>query len=252
MAEYQYQLGFSNAHADDMYDEEMRRQKADKMLTVLDDYYGGQLSVLRALDVGCSTGIIAGRLAERLGSVVGVDIDEPAIRYAQMEHGSDTCRFFVGDSMNLQFPAQSFDVVICAQVYEHVPDAHRLVAEIHRVLRPGGVCYFAAANRLQWVEAHYHLPLLSVVPKRLSSLVLRALGRGNSYYETHLTLWGLRALVAQFDVIDYTLTILQDPWRFHATDMIADGSLKQKMALWVVRRAYWLCPTYIWLLRRVH
>jgi hypothetical protein len=59
-------------------------------------------------------------------------------------------------------------------------------------------------------------------------------------------------LVTQFDVIDYTLTILQDLRRFHATDMIADGSLKQKMALWVARRAYWLCPTYIWLLRRVH
>ena len=57
-------------------------------------------------------------------------------------------------------------------------------------------------------------------------------------------------LVTRFDVIDYMLKVLQEPQRFHATEMISQDGWKQRLALWVVKRAYWLCPRYIWLLRR--
>ncbi len=249
MTKYKYQLRYSEIQKS-MYDVEMREQKAKKMLSVLDDHYSGKLETLSLLDIGSSTGIISNVLSERFGSVVGVDIDEQAVGYAKKAHLPDNLRFSIQDAMNLGFPDQSFDVAICAHIYEHVPDSRRLLSEIHRVLRPEGICYFAAGNRLVLIEGHYLLPLLSVVPKPLAHLYLRILRKGNFYYEKLLSLWGLRNLVSQFEIIDYTEEIIRDPRRYCATETVQHGSLSQRMATWILRRAYWLCPTYIWLLRK--
>lgn len=98
--------------------------------------------------------------------------------------------------MKLKFASESMDIIISSHVYEHVPDSKQMMKEIYRVLKPDGFCFFAAANRLMWNEPHYHLPLLSIFPKRIAHLYLRVLGKGNHYYETHLTYWGLKTIDA--------------------------------------------------------
>jgi 2-polyprenyl-3-methyl-5-hydroxy-6-metoxy-1,4-benzoquinol methylase len=251
MKDYKYQHDFSAAHHEAMHDALGREQKANKMIAVLDDYFSGKLDTLTLLDVGCSTGIIANILSTRFKKVVGTDIDARAIKYATEHFSSQKLEFRIQDSMDIAYPDNSFDVIICAQVYEHVPDSRKLLSEIHRVLKPGGVCYFAAGNRLKFMEEHYKLPLLSIIPKPLAHLYLRILRRGDFYYENHLTLWGLRALVSQFAVIDYTRKIVSNPQKYHATEMIQQGSITQKLAIWVLKMAYWLFPTYIWLLKKI-
>lgn len=245
-----YQYGFSTVHANTVFNEHERRRKGLKILAVLEDHFGASLGRVRALDVGCSTGLVTSTVAERLGETIGVDIDEPAIRHAQSAFGSPRLHFHVRSATDLGFPDESFDAVICAHVYEHVPDAKKMMAEIHRVLRPGAVCFFAAGNRIRLMEPHYHLPLLSVVPKPVADLYLRAVRRGDHYYETHLTLVGLRRLVHQFEVLDYTRRILADPRRFRADDMLSPGSLKLALARAACRVAPLLFPTFIWLLRK--
>jgi SAM-dependent methyltransferase len=131
-----------------------------------------------------------------------------------------------------------------------VPDARALLDEIYRVLRPGGACFFAAGNRFVLIEEHYHLPLLAAIPKRLAHHYIRWAGKADYYYENHLSYWSLKKLVARFDVVDYSRRVVADPERFHATDMIAPGSLKQRVALAVYDHARWLFPTYLWVLRK--
>ncbi|MFH0732453.1 MAG: class I SAM-dependent methyltransferase [Candidatus Omnitrophota bacterium] len=245
-----YQYGFSQTHSCAVYNTQKRQQKARKMFAVLDDYYSEGLERLSLLDIGCSAGIISKALSDKFARVAGIDIDEQAIKHARQNCASDNLAFSVSDGMNLNFADASFDIVICAHVYEHVPDAIKLMSEIYRVLKPEGVCYFAAANRLKFIEMHYKLPLLSIMPKALAHLYLRALKKGNFYYENHLTLHGLRNLVSQFNVSDYTLKIIIDPQKYCATEMIAPESFKQRLAILIVKYAYWLCPTYIWLLRK--
>lgn len=253
MKGYTYQYGFSTMHREGMYDRDLRDQKARKTLAVLTDIMvtlGNDPAKLSLLDIGCSTGHMTHIYGSGFGKVVGVDIDEPAVRYAEQNNDLDNVSFSVSDSMALGFEDDVFDCVTCTQIYEHVPDADRLISEIYRVLKPGGVCYFAAGNRIRLIEPHYRLPLLSVPPKRIGNLYLRLAGHANHYYETHLSYWGLRKLVSQFSILDYTAKVIADPVKYHATEIVRAGSLKQMVALTILKVAYWLCPTYIWILRK--
>ena len=244
-----YQYGFSAQHADSMYDVDKRTRKAGKMLSVVGAVCG-DLSTKSLLDVGCSTGIMTGLYGTKFARVVGIDIDEPAVKFAIRNNTSDNVSFRLGSADNTGLEDESFDVVSCTHIYEHVPDSRRLMSEIYRVLKPGGICYFVAGNRLLLIEGHYRLPFLSVMPKPLAHVYLRALGRGKRYYENHLTLWSLRKLVSGFEVIDFTGKIVRDPEKYSATEMISPDSFSQKIALAVLNVAYFLCPTYVWVLRK--
>jgi len=232
-----------------VFDKEARKEKAEKILAVLFDYFHGSLSALEVLDLGCASGIMTTFMAPRFKWIVGTDIDLEALAYARSTKTSHAA-FFPSDAMSLPFKSEVFDVVICAHVYEHVPDSAKLMEEIHRVLRRGGVCFFAAGNRLRLVEPHYRLPFLSILPSTLADTYLEITGRGSHYDEKHLTYWGLKRLVSNFQVFDYTKKILQDPERYSATDLCAPGSLKQKGAILFSRLAYGLVPTYIFLLKK--
>lgn len=94
----------------------------------------------RVLDVGCGTGRLARWLAERLGrqgSVVGIDPLEHRISVARSHAGA--VRFEVGRAEDLgAFEDASFDAVCSSFVLHWVADKARALAEIRRVLRPGG------------------------------------------------------------------------------------------------------------------
>lgn len=245
-----YQHNFSGTCAGAMYDDEGRERKARTMVAVLDDFFSRELSSLSLLDIGASTGIVDSFLADFFGRVIGIDIDRPAISFANKKNKKPNLAFTLGDGMNLAFKNNSFDIVICAQIYEHMPNATKLMAEVQRVMRPNGVCYFAAGNRIKVMEPHYNLPLLSVIPRPLAHIYLRLLRRGTFYYENHLSYWGLKRLVAEFEIHDYTSKIIEDPERYHVEYMVSPGSPKQRVARYILRYAYSLCPGYIWLLRK--
>lgn len=94
----------------------------------------------RVLDVGCGTGRLARWIAERLGpsgSVVGIDPLEHRISVARSHAGA--VRFEVGQAEDLgAFEDSSFDAVCLSSVLHWVADKARALAEIRRVLRPGG------------------------------------------------------------------------------------------------------------------
>ncbi len=241
-----YQYDYSDIMPS-VFDVEAREKKALTTLAVLEDYFDQPLATLRGLDVGGSTGVIDHRLAQALGHVVGIDIDEKAIDFASNNFPRDNLEFQVGDAMKLAFDDNSFDIVVCSHVYEHVPDAERLMAEIHRVLRPGGACYFSGNVRLMINEPHYNLPFLSLLPRPLAHGYLRITGKGRFYYEKHLSHGQLRRLMAAFEVRNYTPRVIDEPERFKVSYMLPPGSLKARLASLVARRLPWASPC-IWLL----
>lgn len=251
MQERGYQHNFSRMVEGAMYNREARERKAATILAVIDDYFGNSTtSTLNLLDVGSSTGIIDNFLADYFARVTGTDIDREAIQYAQKNFKRDNLEYREADVMRLDFAEASYDVVICTHIYEHVPDAQKMIHEIYRVLNPGGICYFAAGNRLSLMEPHYRLPFLSILPRPLAHLYMKLVGKGNYYHEKHLTLIGLKKMVSSFKVHDYTGKIIRHPEKFSAEYMLKPGSFKHALAKLIVNYTYWLCPTYIWILEK--
>lgn len=104
---------------------------------------------MAALDVGCGGGLLAEEFA-RLGcDVTGVDQAEAALAVARAHSAASgldiTYRAAAGEA--LPFPDGAFEIVYCCDVLEHVADLDRVVAEIARVLRPGGVFFYDTINR---------------------------------------------------------------------------------------------------------
>ena len=244
-----YQYNFSSRPAG-RYDVCGRERKAQTMVAVLKDYLKRPLSALSLLNVGGSAGVIDNYLADHFRSIVSVDIDAPAIRKAQRQFKRPNLEFKIGDALNLAYASHTFDIVICSQVYEHVPSPEKMMDEIFRVLVPGGVCYFAASNRLMWMEPHYHLPLLSVIPRPLAHLYIRRAQKADFYHELHFSYWGLKKLVKRFTLHDYTRKMICDPGKYAVAYMLPPASRKAKIALFVAQHLIWLCPGYIWLLEK--
>jgi 2-polyprenyl-3-methyl-5-hydroxy-6-metoxy-1,4-benzoquinol methylase len=248
--ENKYQYNYSEIHHEEMYNRRLRERKAETMVSVLQDFFKTDLRPFTLLDVGSSTGLIANYLAMYFGKVIGIDIDGPAVEFARSAHERDNLEFMQGNSLKMEMPENYFDAVICAHVYEHVPNPAMMMDEIYRILKPGGVCYFAAGNRLNVMEPHYHLPFLSILPRSLAHIYVRAARRSTFYYEKHLSYWGLKRLVCKFERIDYTKKIIEQPNRFKADYMLKPHARKTKVAQIIVNYAYSLCPTYIWLLQK--
>ena len=102
------------------------------------------------LDAGCGEGYGSRLLAELGGArrCVGIDVDERTIAAARTAYGDlDALDFEPGDVTRLPFTDDSFDVVTCFETIEHVAAQREAVAELARVLRPGGLLLISSPNR---------------------------------------------------------------------------------------------------------
>jgi SAM-dependent methyltransferase len=245
-----YQPDWSKSHPR-MLDQTNRSRKARKILTVLREALpDSDLASLRLLDVGASAGIIAGEVGRVFGEVVGVDIDEEGIARARDFLTGPNQELLVADAMDMPFPDESFDVAVLNQVYEHMPDARRLFDEVWRVVRPGGVVYFGAQNRLWPVEAHHKLFGLSWLPPRAADAYVRLAGKGDRYYERPRTFRGLKSLTARFELEDWTLRVIREPDRYAAEDMIRRGAFATRLPSLVLSALHPFIPSYILILRK--
>lgn len=96
---------------------------------------------LRWIDVGCGTGAFAELLVERCApaEVQGIDPSEGQLVFARTRPAARVAEFRVGDARALPFPSDRFDAAVMALVLVFVPEPAKGVAEMARVVRPGGM-----------------------------------------------------------------------------------------------------------------
>jgi len=101
----------------------------------------------RALDLASGTGDIAFAAAARGWRVTALDLTHRMLQLAQAKTGSSAVTFVTGDMMALPFPSSAFDLVTTGYGIRNVPRIEPALAEIRRVLRPGGVLLSLDFNR---------------------------------------------------------------------------------------------------------
>jgi SAM-dependent methyltransferase len=100
---------------------------------------------LHALEIGCGAGSLLHRLRESGLDIVGVETSAQRIAEGRGAYGPLPVEHVSGPA--LPFPDEQFDVVLSFDVFEHIPDSDRHLAEVHRVLKPGGWYLLQTPNK---------------------------------------------------------------------------------------------------------
>jgi 2-polyprenyl-6-hydroxyphenyl methylase/3-demethylubiquinone-9 3-methyltransferase len=100
------------------------------------------------LDVGCGGGLLAEEFAVRGYTVTGIDPSESSLQTAREHAESNNLQidYIKGTGERLPFKSGSFDVVLCCDVLEHVQDLPKVISEVSRVLKTGGLFMYDTFN----------------------------------------------------------------------------------------------------------
>jgi ubiquinone/menaquinone biosynthesis C-methylase UbiE len=110
---------------------------------------GGDLAGQHVLEVGCGRGVGAEVILDRLGAaqVTAFDLDDTMVELARQRLQHRPVTLSVGDVCDIHQPAGSHDTVVDFGIIHHVPHWQQAIAEIARVLRPGGLLLFEEVPR---------------------------------------------------------------------------------------------------------
>lgn len=124
-----------------------------KFLQIILDKYV-PLRNIKILDVGCGTGAVLDFLKDRGFIVEGVDNNEEALKYCRNKNLSVT----LGSAEKMEYPDETFDLVLALDVLEHLSDPALAVKEVFRVLKKGGL-FIATVPAHQWLWSYHDVAL---------------------------------------------------------------------------------------------
>ena len=105
----------------------------------------------RVLDVGCGGGILAESMARRGADVLGIDLADKSLKVAELhklETGVNNVNYrFVSAEQLATEEQETFDVVTCLEMLEHVPDPAQTIQACANLCKPGGWLFFSTINR---------------------------------------------------------------------------------------------------------
>jgi arsenite methyltransferase len=139
---------------------------------------GHALAGTQLIELGCGPGFYAANLAKRFPniSVTGVDRSENQLKWARARADADSlrnCAFVCVNVLQLPFAGAQFDVLLASRLFTVLPDCERAVAEMHRVLKPGGRGFIAEPRYALWAS----------IPLTAMWLLARMTHSGNGYRE---------------------------------------------------------------------
>ena len=178
-----------------------RDRKARNILDCLQLLTDLETKNLSCVDIGCGSGGISYHMAPYFQHVCGVD-PESWQRWQEYLAQAANLSFREESIESISLADESVDIVICNQVYEHVPCPETLIAQIFRILKPGGVCYFAGPNLLYPIEPHVFWPFVHWLPRRMALAILRVFAPQKVLDAHSTTYWRLNRWFKDFEVVN--------------------------------------------------
>jgi 2-polyprenyl-6-hydroxyphenyl methylase/3-demethylubiquinone-9 3-methyltransferase len=147
----------------------------------------GALESVKVLDVGCGAGFLSNHLSQEGFAVTGVDLSESSLAVAKLKDQTKRVNYVLADAYQLPFSAESFDVITSTDFLEHVSEPQRVLQEVSRCLKPGGLFFFHTFNKnklsellviksLEWfvknTPPQLHVIELFIKPKDLQKWML--------------------------------------------------------------------------------
>jgi SAM-dependent methyltransferase len=173
-----------------------------------------------------------------------LDAEEVAISELLLESHGIEPRIVQGRGESLPWPDESFDLVTCQQVLEHVDDIDRVVSEMIRVARPGGALFVSTPNYLFPYEGHYMVKWFPLLPKRIGAMILKAKGRDPTFLLEHVnytTYLSMRRLWRRHGLPARNITLELFPLRSqHATMYRSSVVRRAVLALRLFPNVSWL------------
>lgn len=226
-----------------------RLKIAEQIMKVLSIYHDKKNpKLLKALDIGCSSGIITNYLAGIYGEVVGIDVDKRSIEFAGKEFRRKNLKFFIKDGSRTGFPNSLFDVIIANQVYYCFENPEKFFDEVYRLLVPGGVCYLGARNKYTIWDAQYELPLLSFMPKKLADFLVNLTGRSEKYDVEYRTYWELVRLCRKFRIEHITPKGIHNPKKYEFAKVRKYESITKLIPESIVAAVEPILSNFVWIL----
>jgi ubiquinone/menaquinone biosynthesis C-methylase UbiE len=144
----------------------------------------------RALEIGFGAGVYLRALANHYREVVATDLNHHQLEYVRSRTADvANLQVLIDDITNSNLPQHSFDLVLCSEVLEHIPDVDRAIAGIRRVIAPGGLLLLSTPQRHSLMEMACKVALMPGV----INIVRRVYGE--AVFETgHISLLTARHL----------------------------------------------------------
>ena len=158
-----------------------QEQHQDERLATM-TRYAGPLQGRRILEIGSGMGGTSVALALAGAYPAATEYNPAYCHITQLRAARHALPLPVINAAgeDLPFDAQVFDLALCWDVVEHVQDPSDLLAELSRVIRPGGLVFLTVINRFAWRDPHYHLRAINYLPRGIAEAIIRRRGRSKA------------------------------------------------------------------------
>lgn len=107
----------------------------------------------KVLDLASGEGYGCAIMAEKAAEVIGVELDENAVKHAASRYPLPNVRFIEGSITEISIPGEEiFDIITCFEAIEHIEDHNKLLAEAKRLLKEDGLFIISSPNRLLYSD----------------------------------------------------------------------------------------------------
>lgn len=155
----------------------------------------------RALEVGPGSGVYLPVLAKLFREATAMDIERSYLQHLEpMTRRWNNLELVADNICHSRLPSASFDLILCSEVIEHIPDHRSALAEMHRILKPGGILILSTPQRYSPLELTAHIAFL---PKIID--IIRRVYRESIMETGHINLMTAGQVAAELETAQFSI-----------------------------------------------